>query len=282
MHSCGGVYGVSASQSVSTHVSFRYSRIFRSRSYAQAFCDARARFTLVRAVQRRSCTVDRIHESEQCLEFIEQGDLRIRQCIVGRIQRRCRFMWGVWLTSSCVLQGILQIDPEHRWTPWQALQHPFMTDQPFMGSFTPPPEPREFAPNVHHSQSRHSTPQRTHHLPSMATGVSTQQYVQVSPYAQASQSPFAAGHTGSTHMGDTSNLSHAFMQVDLHSTPRSSGFTGDRSGIPASAFPMLGGSVGHRAVRPAASCPVSYSVLYYRVSCFARSFVFVPSGWLHS
>lgn len=139
------------------------------------------------------------------------------------------------LMSAIALQGILQIDPENRWTPWQALQHPFMTDQPFMGSFTPPPEPREFAPHAHHPTSGHHS-QRTHtHPTSMQTGMSAQQYVQVSPYA--------ATHTGSSYMGDT--LSQAFMQVDLRSTPRSSGFTGDRSGIPLTAFPHLGSSISH-------------------------------------
>ena len=98
--------------------------------------------------------------------------------------------------STFALQGILQIDPEHRLTPWQALQHPFMTDQPFMGSFTPPPEPLEFSPNPHPSPSSHHR-QRTHHPSSMATGVSAQQYAQVSPYG-AAHSPFAATHTGST------------------------------------------------------------------------------------
>jgi hypothetical protein len=143
------------------------------------------------------------------------------------------------------MQGILQIDPEKRWTPWQALQHPFMTDQPFMGSFTPPPEPREFAPNVHHSSStpnHHST--RTKIPTTMHPGVSSVSaqpgYVQVSPYA-ATHSPFAATHTGSSYMGD--NLSQAFMQVDLRSTPRSSSFTGERSGIPSNAFPIVGQSI---------------------------------------
>jgi hypothetical protein len=140
------------------------------------------------------------------------------------------------------LQGILQIDPENRWTPWQALQHPFMTDQPFMGSFTPPPEPREFAPNAHHQSSNHH---RTHHHAptAMHTGivpVSVQPgFVQVSPYA--------ATHTGSSHMGD--NLSQAIMHVDLRSTPRSSSFTGDRSGIPSNVFPMVGPSVVGGLVR---------------------------------
>ena len=37
------------------------------------------------------------------------------------------------------LQGLLQADPNDRWTPDQALQHPLITEAPFTGSWTPPP-----------------------------------------------------------------------------------------------------------------------------------------------
>jgi hypothetical protein len=37
---------------------------------------------------------------------------------------------------------ILQIlDPVERWSPNQALQHPFITGAPFLGKFVPPPDP---------------------------------------------------------------------------------------------------------------------------------------------
>ena len=39
------------------------------------------------------------------------------------------------------LRGVLTVDPAQRCTPWQALQHPFLTGAPFTGPFTPPPEP---------------------------------------------------------------------------------------------------------------------------------------------
>ncbi|KAI8326003.1 kinase-like protein, partial [Martensiomyces pterosporus] len=36
------------------------------------------------------------------------------------------------------LRGLLQLDPNKRWSPRQAVQHPFITGQPFGGSFMPP------------------------------------------------------------------------------------------------------------------------------------------------
>ncbi|KAK9812204.1 hypothetical protein WJX73_003998 [Symbiochloris irregularis] len=38
------------------------------------------------------------------------------------------------------LSGILDTDPLTRWTPRQALQHPFITRRPFTGPFMPPPD----------------------------------------------------------------------------------------------------------------------------------------------
>ena len=36
------------------------------------------------------------------------------------------------------LSGLLKLDPMKRWTPEQAKQHPFITEQPFNGTWTPP------------------------------------------------------------------------------------------------------------------------------------------------
>ena len=48
------------------------------------------------------------------------------------------------------LKGVLQLDPSRRWTPAQALQHPFLTEQPLGNApFVPPPParpPRKNAP----------------------------------------------------------------------------------------------------------------------------------------
>jgi serine/threonine protein kinase len=46
-------------------------------------------------------------------------------------------------------EGLLQLLPAARWTPLQSLRHPFITGEPFTGSFTPPPlaaEPATAAP----------------------------------------------------------------------------------------------------------------------------------------
>ncbi|ELR13981.1 protein kinase domain containing protein [Acanthamoeba castellanii str. Neff] len=54
------------------------------------------------------------------------------------------------------IEGLLQIDPNERWTAEQAGQHPFVTGQPFTGPWTPPPRkpvtpliaPPPFGPGV--------------------------------------------------------------------------------------------------------------------------------------
>ncbi|XP_024516982.1 dual specificity protein kinase YAK1 homolog isoform X1 [Selaginella moellendorffii] len=38
------------------------------------------------------------------------------------------------------LRGLVRFDPKSRWTPHQAAQHPFVTEQPFTGPFEPLPE----------------------------------------------------------------------------------------------------------------------------------------------
>nr|XP_024359371.1 dual specificity protein kinase YAK1 homolog isoform X2 [Physcomitrium patens] len=38
------------------------------------------------------------------------------------------------------LRGLLECDPRKRWTPQQAAQHPFITDEPFVGPYVPVPE----------------------------------------------------------------------------------------------------------------------------------------------
>lgn len=40
------------------------------------------------------------------------------------------------------LRSVLQVDPKKRLTPYQALQHPFITRKPWTGSWTPPPDNR--------------------------------------------------------------------------------------------------------------------------------------------
>jgi dual specificity protein kinase YAK1 len=38
------------------------------------------------------------------------------------------------------LRGLVECDPNKRWTPTQAAQHPFLTGEPFDGPFKPLPE----------------------------------------------------------------------------------------------------------------------------------------------
>jgi hypothetical protein len=42
---------------------------------------------------------------------------------------------------SDFLSGLLKLDPAERWTPWQALRHPFLTGAEFDGPYVPDPDP---------------------------------------------------------------------------------------------------------------------------------------------
>lgn len=51
-------------------------------------------------------------------------------------------MFGIleYETRLCLLDflyGVLELNPLKRWTPQQALQHPFITQKPFTGPFQP-------------------------------------------------------------------------------------------------------------------------------------------------
>lgn len=35
------------------------------------------------------------------------------------------------------LRGVLELNPLKRWTPQQAIQHPFISQKPYTGPFTP-------------------------------------------------------------------------------------------------------------------------------------------------
>eukprot|EP00892_Ulva_mutabilis_P005218 jgi/Ulvmu1/3068/UM015_0108.1 len=152
------------------------------------------------------------------------------------------------------LKGILQTDPTRRWTPWQALQHPFITDKPFTDSFEPPEEPPEVRPMLRHSSMPRAVP--ADHRSAMTAGhvgsaqhaaasphtLSPYQHVQVSPFqaATATNGAFAMSVSGSD------SLPRAYVaSAEARGYGSDSGGILDRSGtIPASAFPMLGSSVG--------------------------------------
>lgn len=160
--------------------------------------------------------------------------------------------------ETCGLQGILQTDPTRRWTPWQALQHPFITDKPFTDTFVPPEEPPEVRPMLRQSlrqsmpravPSGHRSAAAAGHVGSAqhagATvsphGLSPYQHVQISPFqAPATNGAFAMSVTGSD------SLPRAYVAAaEGRGYGSDSGGLLDRSGtIPASAFPMLGSSVG--------------------------------------
>jgi serine/threonine protein kinase len=42
---------------------------------------------------------------------------------------------------SDFISGLLHIDPEQRWTAWQALRHPFITGAEYEGPYIPDPDP---------------------------------------------------------------------------------------------------------------------------------------------
>lgn len=58
------------------------------------------------------------------------------------------------------LKGLVNFDPSKRWTPRQAAQHPFVTEEPFTGSFQPPAEtPR---PPIHQGMTIDHNPVSGH------------------------------------------------------------------------------------------------------------------------
>eukprot|EP00897_Mesotaenium_endlicherianum_P002943 jgi/Mesen1/2677/ME000167S01827 len=59
------------------------------------------------------------------------------------------------------LKGLVEIDPAKRWTPHQAVQHPFITEEAFVGPWQPPPEPAALSPKQQQQAQDMAVPPRT-------------------------------------------------------------------------------------------------------------------------
>jgi len=54
-----------------------------------------------------------------------------------------------------LLLGVLDLDPRSRWTPRQAMHHPFIKGEPFTGPYQPPPDSPAQLCRQHHHQHHH-------------------------------------------------------------------------------------------------------------------------------
>ncbi|KAL3686400.1 hypothetical protein R1sor_008974 [Riccia sorocarpa] len=123
------------------------------------------------------------------------------------------------------LKGLVNFDPVSRWTPRQALQHPFLTEKPFSGPFKPTPEtPRKL---VGHGMAVEHNPEAGHWF---GTGLSPQVNLGLRHNAQY-QSPhfFPGGSYGSIgsygSYGDGAALGSSY------------GSYGDSAGMYTASFP---------------------------------------------
>ncbi|KAJ6238719.1 homeodomain interacting protein kinase [Anaeramoeba flamelloides] len=80
----------------------------------------------------------RPEKNRKCFTYTNLKDL-ILNCQVSKVenieQKRQSVVRKLILID--LLEGLLEIDPEVRWTPKEAIQHPFFTDEPFTGKFVP-------------------------------------------------------------------------------------------------------------------------------------------------
>ncbi len=59
------------------------------------------------------------------------------------------------------LSGLLRLDPENRWTAWQALRHPFITGAEYEGPYVPDPDPLKRILKESHSPQSWALPAKT-------------------------------------------------------------------------------------------------------------------------
>ncbi|KAK9907302.1 hypothetical protein WJX75_001083 [Coccomyxa subellipsoidea] len=105
------------------------------------------------------------------------------------------------------LMGVLDLDPEVRWSPQQALRHPFLTGERFTGPFQPPPQP--------HMRARPAPP------PPRPDGQAA-----LSPYNSALyKSPVAAILATSPEFHAQAHAA-AMAAVQAHFSPRGAGALG--------------------------------------------------------
>lgn len=100
------------------------------------------------------------------------------------------------------LRGVLVIDPLQRWTPWQALQHPFMTGLPSTWPYVPQPEPATALPPVQVASIPQVVPAHKSHL--YASGAATPATPSSAATSMHCTAPFIPGLVGA--LGGPENL----------------------------------------------------------------------------
>ncbi|XP_024357303.1 dual specificity protein kinase YAK1 homolog isoform X2 [Physcomitrium patens] len=136
------------------------------------------------------------------------------------------------------LKGLIEVDPFKRWTPYEASQHPFLTDGPFTGPFKPKKE----------TISRVPTDSR----------VTIEHKVSSGHWIKAGLSP----HVGKMSLSSQFNGSQQFQPLNMAGSPASFGSFGDNAAL-GSSFGSIGECGG-----PSMSLP---SGLSGHAACSARS-----------
>ncbi|KAJ6254449.1 homeodomain interacting protein kinase [Anaeramoeba flamelloides] len=80
----------------------------------------------------------RPEKNRKCFTYTNLKDL-ILNCQVSKVENNEQKRQSVVrkLILIDLLEGLLEIDPEIRWTPKEAIQHPFFTGETFTGKFVP-------------------------------------------------------------------------------------------------------------------------------------------------
>lgn len=144
-----------------------------------------------------------------------------------------------------LLIGVLDLDPKTRWTPRQAIKHPFITGEPFTGPYQPaadsPPQP------IHHHH-HHSQRHQHQHSPEQQ-----QQIYAAAAAAAAAVGSYSSGleqHVGSQIGGRTGpvamqacSAAHHQQQQQQHAAAAAAGMlqaTPTGSFIAPGSFPTVG------------------------------------------
>eukprot|EP00770_Monocercomonoides_exilis_P003624 MONOS_3604.2-p1 / transcript=MONOS_3604.2 / gene=MONOS_3604 / organism=Monocercomonoides_exilis_PA203 / gene_product=kinase-like protein , yak1p / transcript_product=yak1p / location=Mono_scaffold00086:54708-57540(-) / protein_length=657 / sequence_SO=supercontig / SO=protein_coding / is_pseudo=false len=167
------------------------------------------------------------------------------------------------------LKGLLQVDPSKRWTPIQALQHPFITHAEWTGDWKPPPDTRTsrvpLSTAVAAIQSSHYQPASTSRpyqflasLPQSASHITSTSFPS-SPSSSSSSSSSII--PSSVHHPNTSSTTTISSSSNASANPSavSSGYS--NSPLSTSINPSISSSISSSASASSSSSSSSHSLL---------------------
>lgn len=96
-----------------------------------------------------------------------------------------------------LLIGVLDLDPKTRWTPRQAIKHPFITGEPFTGPYQPAAD--SHPQQVHHHHHRHLRHQQQSAAVPATPEQQQQQQFAVAAAAAAAAASAAGSFSGTEH-----------------------------------------------------------------------------------